>query len=92
MSGGCYSWDQTQEEPLEQERVIVTDHPLERTAQLERMTSPEVKLACKAAKGVAIIPIGAIEVHGPHLPIGTDSIETYEIGLPRGRLAWSSPH
>jgi len=65
----------------------VTDHPLARTVQLERMTSPEVKLACKAAKGVAIIPIGAIEVHGPHLPIGTDSIETYEIGLRAARLA-----
>ena len=65
----------------------MTDHPLERTVQLERMTSPEVKLACKAAKGVAIIPIGAIEVHGPHLPIGTDSIETYEIGLRAARQA-----
>lgn len=52
-----------------------------RTVQWERMTSPEVKEALKDSKGVAIIPIGAIEVHGPHLPVGTDSIETYEIGL-----------
>lgn len=52
-----------------------------RTVQWERMTSLEVKQACKDSTGVAIIPIGAIEVHGPHLPVGTDSIETYEIGL-----------
>jgi creatinine amidohydrolase len=52
-----------------------------RTVQWERMTSPEVMQAQKDSKGVAIIPIGAIEVHGPHLPVGTDSIETYEIGL-----------
>ena len=87
MSGECYPWDRPKEHSSEQERVIVTDHPLERTVQLERMTSPEVTQACKAAKGVAIIPIGAIEVHGPHLPIGTDSIETYEIGLRAARQA-----
>lgn len=52
-----------------------------RTVQWERMTSPEVRQAQKDSKGIAIIPIGAIEVHGPHLPVGTDSIETYEIGL-----------
>ena len=52
-----------------------------RTVQWERMTSPEVKQAQVDSKGIAIIPIGAIEVHGPHLPVGTDSIETYEIGL-----------
>jgi creatinine amidohydrolase len=51
-----------------------------RTVQLERMTSPEVKLACEEARGVAIIPVGAVEVHGPHLPVGTDSFETFEIG------------
>lgn len=52
-----------------------------RTVQLERMTSPEVKLACGESHGVAIIPVGAVEVHGPHLPVGTDSLETFEIGL-----------
>ena len=62
-------------------------NPFARTVQLERMTSPEVKQASVAARGVAIIPIGAIEVHGPHLPVGTDSIETYEIGLRAARQA-----
>ncbi len=52
-----------------------------RTVQWERMTSPEIFQAREDANGVVIIPIGAVEVHGPHLPVGTDSVETYEIGL-----------
>lgn len=52
-----------------------------RTVQFERMTTTEVARAVKDSNGVAIIPVGAVEVHGPHLPVGTDSVETYEIGL-----------
>jgi creatinine amidohydrolase len=52
-----------------------------RTVQLERLTSPEVEQACKKSAGIIIIPVGALEVHGPHLPVGTDTFETYEIGL-----------
>ncbi len=63
------------------------DIPLVRTVQLERLTSDEVRYACDSGRGVAIIPIGAIEVHGRHLPVGTDSIETYEIGLRAARKA-----
>jgi creatinine amidohydrolase len=51
------------------------------------MTSPEVRQACREAHGVAIIPVGAVEVHGPHLPVGTDSFETFEIGLRAARQA-----
>jgi creatinine amidohydrolase len=65
----------------------MTNNSFSRTVQLERMTSPEVEQACKDARGVVMIPIGAIEVHGPHLPVGTDSIETYEIGLRAAREA-----
>jgi creatinine amidohydrolase len=52
---------------------------LNKKVQLERMSWVEVKEAVKEANGVALIPIGAMEEHGPHLPVGTDSIETYEI-------------
>jgi len=54
---------------------------LDRKVQIERMTWPEIVEAIAESKGVALIPVGAVEEHGPHLPIGTDSIETYEIGL-----------
>jgi creatinine amidohydrolase len=53
---------------------------LERTVRLERMSSPEVREAQKESNGVAVIPVGAVEVHGAHLPLGTDSLETFEIG------------
>ena len=60
---------------------------LERKVQLERMTWVEVKEALTESAGVVILPVGAVEEHGPHLPIGTDSVETYEIGLQAARQA-----
>lgn len=45
---------------------------------LEHMTSPDAKEA--AEKGlVAILPVGSTEVHGPHMPLGTDAIVAHEI-------------
>ena len=38
---------------------------------LETITSPEVGEAI-AADVPLILPVGAIEQHGPHLPLGTD--------------------
>jgi len=44
----------------------------------EYSTSLDVKEASR--KGlVAILPIGSIEAHGPHMPVGTDSIAVYKI-------------
>ncbi len=39
----------------------------------EKMTAPEFIKAVDAAKGVCIIPLGSLEKHGDHLPIGTDN-------------------
>ncbi len=52
---------------------------LKNKVQLERMSWIEVKEAVEEANGIALIPIGSMEEHGMHLPVGTDSIETYEI-------------
>ena len=60
---------------------------LEKKVQIERMAWPEVKEAIKESAGIAIVPVGAVEEHGPHMPTGTDSIETYEIGLQAARKA-----
>lgn len=49
---------------------------LTRKVELARMTHPEVELACKEANGVAVLPIGATEQHGPHLPMNVDTITT----------------
>ena len=42
------------------------------------MTWPEAEAAVKEAKGIVIIPVGAIEGHGPHLPLNTDVVITVE--------------
>jgi len=43
--------------------------------KMEDLTSPKFAKAVEMAGGVCIIPLGIIEKHGPHLPIGTDLYE-----------------
>ncbi len=43
---------------------------------LVELSWPEVKQAAEA-NAVAIVPVGAIEEHGPHLSLGTDAYLTY---------------
>jgi creatinine amidohydrolase len=47
---------------------------------LERMTWPEVKEAINEGYDTVVLVVGAIEQHGPHLPLGTDTILGYALG------------
>jgi creatinine amidohydrolase len=47
-------------------------------ATLPEMTGPEIQEYLKATD-VVLIPVGATEDHGAHLPLGTDSMEAREI-------------
>jgi creatinine amidohydrolase len=49
--------------------------------KMEDITSPKFPKAVSLAGGVAIIPIGIIEKHGPALPLGTDMYESREIAF-----------
>ena len=52
-------------------------HRTRLTHRLAEMTWPDVAEAVKAVKAGAttvILPLGATEQHGPHLPLGTDTI------------------
>jgi len=40
--------------------------------QWEELTASDFPKAIERAEGVCILPIGVIEKHGPHLPLGTD--------------------
>jgi creatinine amidohydrolase len=44
----------------------------------EEITSPQFSKAVTLAGGVCVIPMGVIEKHGPHLPLGTDMFEARE--------------
>lgn len=45
---------------------------------LEEISMKEFDTKAKKVK-TAIIPVGSLEAHGPHLPLGTDTMEVYEI-------------
>jgi creatinine amidohydrolase len=45
------------------------------SCQMEELTSPQFPKAVEQAGGVCVIPIGIIEKHATHLPLGTDLYE-----------------
>ena len=45
---------------------------------LEEMSWPEIEAGLKETQTV-ILPVGATEEHGPHLPIFTDTIQAVEV-------------
>lgn len=47
--------------------------------QWENLTSLDFEKAVAACEGVAILPIGVLEPHGPHLPLGTDMFESHAV-------------
>ena len=48
------------------------------TMILEEISMKDFDKRVKKSKTV-IIPLGSLEAHGPHLPLGTDTIEVYEL-------------
>jgi creatinine amidohydrolase len=50
------------------------------TVLIEEMTWPEVEAAIAGGKRRVIVMLAAMEQHGPHLPIGTDTYLGYAIG------------
>ncbi len=41
---------------------------------LSAMTTDEVRALVATGSAVAIVPVGSVEPHGPHLPLGTDTL------------------
>jgi creatinine amidohydrolase len=45
----------------------------------EELTSPDFVRAVAKSGGTCVIPLGIIEKHGPHLPLGTDLLDVREV-------------
>ena len=51
----------------------------------EELNVIQFREALKASQATCIIPIGVLEKHGPHLPLGTDLINVRELALRAGK-------
>jgi creatinine amidohydrolase len=47
----------------------------------EELTGPEFIKAVELSESVCVIPMGILEKHGPHLPLGTDLLDAREVAL-----------
>jgi creatinine amidohydrolase len=48
-------------------------------ARWEELTGPDFVAAVERSSGTAIVPLGIIEKHGPHMPLGTDLLDVREL-------------
>ena len=53
--------------------------------QYEELTAPEFVQAVEKAGKTCIIPFGILEKHGPHLPLGTDLLDSRQVALTAAR-------
>jgi creatinine amidohydrolase len=47
----------------------------------EELTAPDFTRAVAKSGGTCLVPLGILEKHGPHLPIGTDLIDCREVSF-----------
>ncbi len=51
------------------------------SVRYEELTSPDFVKAVARSASTCVIPVGILEKHGPHLPLGTDLIDVRELVL-----------
>jgi creatinine amidohydrolase len=56
-------------------------NPTDLPFKMEEITSPQFIKAVEKAAGVCVLPLGIIEKHGPHLPLGSDLFESREVAF-----------
>jgi creatinine amidohydrolase len=55
----------------------------------EALTAPDFVKAVERAQATAIVPLGIIEKHGPHLPLGTDLLDARELSTRAARQEYA---
>jgi creatinine amidohydrolase len=58
-----------------------------RAVEWARLTAPEIRAVAAQGRALAVLPVGALEQHGPHLPVLTDSLIASELSLRAARFA-----
>jgi creatinine amidohydrolase len=51
------------------------------SSSYDELTAPEFVKAVKQSSGVCLLPLGILEKHGPHLPLGTDIFECRKVAF-----------
>lgn len=59
------------------------------SVQLEELSAIEFKEAVKKSCETAILPIGVLEKHGPHMPLGTDVYTAREMALRAAEMEYA---
>ena len=59
------------------------------SVQLEELTAVKFKEAVKKSSQTAILPIGVLEKHGPHMPLGTDVYTAREMALRAAEMEYA---
>ncbi len=65
--------------------TVSAQTPGDLRVQYEELTAPDFVRAVEKSAGTAIIPLGILEKHGPHLPVGTDLLDSREVALRAAR-------
>jgi creatinine amidohydrolase len=59
------------------------------SVQYEELTAPDFIKAVAKSASTCVIPVGILEKHGPHLPLGTDLIDCRELALRAARKEYT---
>ena len=63
--------------------------PVRLPVQYEELTAPQFADALAASGGICLVPLGILEKHGPHLPLGTDLLNGREVSLRAARREYA---
>lgn len=75
--GPLYGLASAEELAVQQDEEPPADHELaprsSASRRLEQLTWPEIEAQVRAGRRTAVVPLGATEQHGPHMPLAVDS-------------------